>query len=190
VIFTEMDPGTASVVFRNFQAVNGLTIPFIGTDDMIGNTMIQAIGGSVARQSLVNAEGGLFNSPAVGSFKAAVAASANGSAPGPNSSYGYDGIILAALAMVEANDTSGPAINAALPKITAAGGQAVYNYKQAVAALKAGKRITYVGASGPFYFNSYHNVFGPFIIVRVDPTGTTYETVTTLTANQLKNATR
>jgi ABC-type branched-subunit amino acid transport system substrate-binding protein len=186
VIFTEMDPGTASVVFRNFQAVNGLTIPFIGTDDMIGKTMIQAIGGSVARQSLVNAEGGLFDSPAVGYFKAAVSASANGSAPDPNSSYGYDGIILAALAMVEANNTSGPAINAALPKITAAGGQVVNNYEQAVAALKAGKRITYVGASGPFYFNDYHNVFGPFIIVRVDTTGTTYETV----ASQLKNATK
>ncbi|MHB1940761.1 MAG: ABC transporter substrate-binding protein [Candidatus Dormibacteria bacterium] len=189
VIFAEMDPGTAAVVFRNFESLGPLTTPFIGTDDMIGTTMIQAVGASVMRKVLVDAEGGLYNSPAVGFFNAAVKVTAH-SAPDPNASYGYDGIILAALAMVEANSTNGPAINAALPKITAPGGYPVYNFKEGVAALKAGKRITYIGASGPFYFNKYHNVFGPFIIVRVNPAGTNYTTVTTLTATQLAKATK
>ena len=188
VIFAEMDPGTASAVFKDFEAVNGLHTPFIGTDDMIGSTMTSAIGLAVQRQWMTNVEGGLYSSPAVNVFNKAIAATANTAAL-PNSSYGYDGIILASLAMVEANSTSGTKINAAIPKITAPGGTVVYSYAEGVKALKAGKRITYVGASGPFYYNKYHNVFGPFIAVRVNAAGSSYDTLYTMTATALAKAT-
>ena len=188
VIFTEMDPGTASVIFKDFEGLGGLTIPFIGTDDMIGSSMTAAIGVAAQRKWMTNVEGGLYNSPAVGTFNKAISSTSH-TAPLPNSSYGYDGVVLAALAMVAANSTNGPAINAAVPKVTKPGGTIVYNFAQGAKDLKAGKRITYIGASGPFSFNKYHNVFGPFIAVRVDPNGVQYATQYTMTATQLEKTT-
>jgi hypothetical protein len=72
--------------------------------------------------------------------------------------------------------------------VTAAGGQPVYSYQQGLDALKAGKRITYIGASGPFTYNQYHNVFGPFIAVKASTSGT-YSTVATLSPADLEAAT-
>ena len=40
-----------------------------------------------------------------------------------------------------------------------------------MAALKAGTKINYDGASGPMDYNQYHNVFGPFDAVQVDLQG-------------------
>jgi neutral amino acid transport system substrate-binding protein len=188
VIFVEMDPGSASVVFKNFASINQLTTPFVGTDDMIGSSTIQAVGASTARRILVNLEGGTFNSPAETNFVAAVKASAN-AAPLPNASYGYDGIIIDALAMQEAKSTSGTAVTAAVPKVTAPGGTVVYDYATGLKLLKEGKRITYVGASGPYNYNKYKNIFGPFIAVRATGSGSNYETIASLSADQLQKAT-
>lgn len=187
-IFVEMDPGTAGVVFKDFAAAGYTGTPVVGTDDMIGSSTIQAIGVSTARQVLVNLEGGIFNSPAAGVFNTWVKKTAHGAAQ-PNASYGYDGMIIDALAMDLAKSTAGPAVIKAIPKVTDAGGQIVYSYAAGLKALRAGKRITYVGASGPYNYNKYHNIFGPFIAVRVDPNGSTYSTVATFTPQQLEKAT-
>ena len=188
VIFVEMDPGTASVVFKDFASLGKLTTPFVGTDDMIGSSTIQAVGAATARQILVNLEGGTVDSPAATAFTQAVKSTANAT-PLPNASYGYDGIILNALAMQKANSTDGPAVVAAMPQITAPGGTVVYDYATGLKMLQQGKRITYIGASGPYYYNKYNNVFGPFIAVRVNAAGSDYETIATLNADQLRKAT-
>jgi branched-chain amino acid transport system substrate-binding protein len=188
VIFTEMDPGTAAVVFKNFTAIGKLTTPFVGTDDMIGSSTIQAVGATNSRAVLVNLEGGLFESPAAAAYTAAVKAE-SGKEPLPNSSYGYDGIIVDALAMQQAQSTDGAKVIAAVPLVTNTGGTVVYDYPSALKLLKAGKRITYVGASGPYNYNAFHNVFGPFIAVRATGTGSGYETVATIPADQLAAAT-
>lgn len=188
VIFTEMDPGTAAVVFKNFTSIGQLNTPFVGTDDMIGSSTIQAVGAANSRKVLINLEGGLFKSPAADAFAAAVKASANKD-PLPNASYGYDGIIVDALAMEQAKSTDGAKVIAAVPLVTDPGGTVVYDYPSALKLLQAGKRITYVGASGPYNYNKFHNVFGPFIAVRATGTASTYETVATITADQLAAAT-
>jgi branched-chain amino acid transport system substrate-binding protein len=188
VIFVEMDPGTASVVFKNFESINKLTTPFVGTDDMIGSSTIQAVGAATSHRILVNLEGGTFDSPAAKAFTAAVQASAKAAAL-PNSSYGYDGIIIDALAMQEAQSTDGTAVIAAIPKVTAPGGTVVYDYPTALKLLKEGKRITYVGASGPYDYNNYHNVFGPFIAVQATGVGDNYQTIATINASDLQKAT-
>jgi hypothetical protein len=100
----------------------------------------------------------------------------------------YDGVIIAALAQDAAHAVTGAKVNAEIPKITAPGGELVYSYAQGKAALAAGKHITYIGASGPFYFNQYHNVFGPFVVVKATASGN-YQTVFTISANDLKSAT-
>ena len=111
----------------------------------------------------------------------------SGQAPQANAEFGYDGIIITALAMDESHSTKGVTYNAAIQKVTAQGGTPVYSYSQGLAALKAGKKITYVGASGPFYYNANHNVYGPFVCVRPTPSGT-YQNLTTFSALQLKAA--
>jgi len=89
--------------------------------------------------------------------------------------------------MQESKATSGTAFNAAISKVTAQGGTPVYSYSQGLAALKAGKKITYVGASGPFYYNANHNVYGPFVCVQPSVSGT-YKTLKTFSVLQLKSA--
>jgi hypothetical protein len=79
-------------------------------------------------------------------------------------------------------------INKAIPLVTKTGGTPVYNFADGLKLLKAGKRISYVGASGPFDYTPQHNVYGPFIAVKVDPSGT-YQTVLSLTPEALKAAT-
>lgn len=85
--------------------------------------------------------------------------------------------------------TTRKALNEGIMQVTAAGGTKVYSYAEGVAALKAGKRITYIGASGPFYYNANHNVFGPFIAVRAGQDGTSYETVASLSPEELAGVT-
>jgi hypothetical protein len=156
---------------------------------MIGSAMLKAIGLSTAQKIMTNLEGGLFNSPASGAFISAVKKSAGGAAPEANANYAYDGIVISALAMDMAKSTSGADYNADIQKVTATGGTKVYNYADGLAALKAGKRITYIGASGPFYFNANHNVFGPFVAVQPDASGK-YNTVSTITPTQILQASK
>lgn len=186
VILTETDPPTMSVIVRELQNLGAPNIPVIGTDTMIGSDMIKAVGAPTLHRIMTNCEAGLFSSPATGIFTSQVKAT-SGQAPQANSEFGYDGVIIAALAMDQSHATSGPAFNAAIQKVTAQGGTPVYSYSQGLAAIKAGKRISYTGASGPFYYNTNHNVYGPFVCVRPSTTGS-YATIGTFSALQLKAA--
>jgi ABC-type branched-subunit amino acid transport system substrate-binding protein len=186
VILTETDPPTMSVIVRELQSLGAPDIPVIGTDTMIGSDMIKAVGAATLHRIMTNCEAGLFSSPATGIFTAAVKKT-SGQAPQANAEFGYDGVIITALAMDESHSTKGATFNAAVQKVTAQGGTPVYSYSQGLAALKAGKKITYVGASGPFYYNSNHNVYGPFVCVRPSISGS-YQNLTTFSALQLKAA--
>lgn len=186
VILTETDPPTMSVIVREMQSLGAPDIPVIGTDTMIGSDMIKAVGAATLHRVMTNCEAGLYSSPATTIFSTLVKKT-SGQAPQANSEFGYDGVIIAALAMDESHATSGPAFNSAIQKVTAQGGTQVYSYAQGLAALKAGKRITYIGASGPFYYNTHHNVYGPFDCVQPGLTGS-YKTIGSFSALQLKSA--
>jgi ABC-type branched-subunit amino acid transport system substrate-binding protein len=186
VILTETDPPTMSVIVRELQSLGAPDIPVIGTDTMIGSDMIKAVGATTLHRIMTNCEAGLFSSPATAIFTAAVKKT-SGQAPQANAEFGYDGVIITALAMDESHSTTGATFNAAIQKVTAQGGTPVYSYSQGLAALKAGKKITYVGASGPFYYNSNHNVYGPFVCVRPSLSGA-YQNLATFSALQLKAA--
>jgi branched-chain amino acid transport system substrate-binding protein len=189
VILVEMDAPTAGVVMHEMNSQNGLKVPLVGTDEDIGSDFVKAVGADLARKSLVSLEGGTYKSPAAGVFTKAIQKTAH-AAPLANAEYTYDGIIIAALAMDAAKSTTAAALNAGILKVTKPGGKKVYSYAQGVAALKAHKRITYIGASGPFYYNKYHNVFGPFIAVKVAGNGASYKTVATFSPTELAKATR
>jgi branched-chain amino acid transport system substrate-binding protein len=67
----------------------------------------------------------------------------------------YDGVIALALAMDKAGSIDPKTFVADIPKVTTpgAGVTEVTTYADGVAALKAGKQVDYVGASGAMVFN-------------------------------------
>jgi branched-chain amino acid transport system substrate-binding protein len=75
---------------------------------------------------------------------------------------GYDGAFALALAIQHAGATDRARISASLRAITAPGGTVIRpgQWREAVAALAAGQRITYVGASGPIEFDAAGDVPG------------------------------
>ena len=58
-----------------------------------------------------------------------------------------------------------------------------------MAALKAGTKIRYDGASGPYDYNDQHNIFGAFDVVQADADTGKLVTIQTLSADELKAAT-
>jgi len=85
----------------------------------------------------------------------------------------YDGLIVMALAATAAKSTTPAVWNSFIPAVSTAGGGAVpvYSYAEGVAALHAGKKIDYVGATGLIVFNQYHNSTGGFEIAGWQPDG-------------------
>ncbi len=190
-IMIELDNATAATVFSEMYSLNAFKIPVIGTDTTGTLDFAKAIGVKADSKVLVSVEGGTFASPASNVFNTAIKKSAH-AAPLGNSNYCYDGIIIGALAMAAEKGTSSNDVQKGIPVVTSAGAHKmlVYSFAQGVAALKKGKAIQYIGASGPFTYNKYHNVFGPFIAVRLGTDGKTYKTILTMTPAQLKVATK
>jgi len=64
--------------------------------------------------------------------------------------------------MVATHSTTPSVFNDAMPTVTnpGPGKTVVYTFPAGVAALKAGKKIQYIGATGVINFNQYHNSFG------------------------------
>ena len=80
----------------------------------------------------------------------------------PFTDNNYETYMILALAADASHSLNPTVINAWIPKITnpGAGKVTVYTYPAALAALKAGKQIRYVGPLGPITWNKYHNFWG------------------------------
>ena len=76
----------------------------------------------------------------------------------------YDGINLAALAMVMSGSTQGSKYKADILKIAEgqSGAVNVSNFAMGAKDLKAGKKIHYIGVGGTYQFDSFQTAFGPF----------------------------
>jgi ABC-type branched-subunit amino acid transport system substrate-binding protein len=98
----------------------------------------------------------------------------------------YDGVLLMALAATATKSTSPAVWNATIPSLTTAssGAEQVHSYAEGLAALKAGKKIDYVGATGVIAFNQWHNSGGGFEIGAYDSQGN-LNLVDQITAAQL-----
>jgi ABC-type branched-subunit amino acid transport system substrate-binding protein len=163
VIFTQTDAATAAVMFKNFKDLNGLTIPFVGTDVTGGDDYLKAITYPVAHDHLISVYGTSVSGAAADEFNKDFAAmfGANNQ-PLANANYAYDSVISQALAIDKANSIAGADINAALGTVSNPPGTQCYTYAACLALIKAGTKINYEGASGPLDYNKYHNTFGPY----------------------------
>ena len=163
VIFTQTDAATAAVMFRNFQELDNLAIPFVGTDVTGGTDYLNAITNPVANAHLISVYGTSVSGAAADEFNADFAAMFGATnQPLANANYAYDSVISQALAIDKANSITGSDINSALGTVSNPPGTQCFTYKTCLALIKAGTKINYDGASGPLDYNQFHNTFGPY----------------------------
>jgi branched-chain amino acid transport system substrate-binding protein len=182
--------GTADpTLFAEIKQLNhGQTIPIIATSAAISPPFYKAAAAAVGAgtfasnfhaDNLVTETSG----PAYGPFKAALL-SQQGKVPGtvgnfttylsaPGGVHLYDGINLAALAMLMSKSTNPSVYGPDIIKIGdgAPGATVCYSFDQCATALKAGKSIRYEGPGGPTAFDGYHDSTGLFQIDTYSPSG-------------------
>ena len=189
VIFTQTDAATAAVLFRNFQELDNLAIPFVGTDVTGGSDYLKAITNPVAHNHLISVYGTSVSGQATDEFNKDFAALVGANQqPLANANYAYDAVISQALAVDKANSISGTDINGAMLSVTTPPGTQCFTYAACLALIKAGTKINYDGASGPLDYNSFHNVFGPYAAFQQSLAGAQVQ-VQVLSAADLAKAT-
>ena len=202
VIFTEaLGPAEATFLSEVKQLNGGKMIPVIGTSATISpdwyKSVAAAIGASTLASSfhadnLVTETTGPAYAPfqqAIMSEKGKVGSTGNFDTylTAPGAVHLYDGINLAALAMVEAKSTSPSVYAPFIAKIGdgSAGAVVVYSFAQGIAALKQGKAIRYEGPGGPTNFDSFNDSTGIFQIDTYSGSGAVQVTGN-ITAAQLR----
>jgi branched-chain amino acid transport system substrate-binding protein len=190
VIFTQLDPQTAAVMFQNFKELNNLAIPIVGTDITSGNDYLKAITYPIAHSHLVSVYGTNATGAAADNFAAAFAAQNGANAqPIAGANYAYDAVISLALAMDKAGTTDGPAVIAAMKQVTNPPGTPCDTYKACLAGITANTKIKMDGSSGDLIFNTFNNVFGPYGAFQADATTGAESQVALLSASDLAAAT-
>ncbi|MCU1489811.1 MAG: Extracellular ligand-binding receptor [Acidimicrobiaceae bacterium] len=188
VVFTEaLGPTEAAFLSELKQENNGKVIPVIGTSATISPDWYKSVAAAIGSKTLVTsyAADNLVtetSGPAYSAFSKAIFAekgkvgntgsfSTYLSAPG--AVHLYDGINIAALAMLEAKSTVPSVYRSFIARVGdgVPGAETVYSFAQGAAALKAGKKIRYEGPGGPTSFDSYHDSTGIFQIDKYGATG-------------------
>jgi branched-chain amino acid transport system substrate-binding protein len=190
VIFTQLDPQTAAVMFQNFKELDNLAIPIVGTDVTSGDDYLKAITYPIAHDHLISVYGTNATGAAADNFAKAFAAQNGANAqPIAGANYAYDAVLSLALAMDKAGTTDGPAVIAAMKQVTNPPGTACDTYADCLKGIKAGTKIKMDGASGDLVFNQFNNVFGPYGAFQADASSGAETQVQLLSASDLAAAT-
>jgi branched-chain amino acid transport system substrate-binding protein len=188
VIFTEALGQTDATFLSEVKQLNGgKMIPVIGTSADISPDWYKSVAAAVGASTLAtsfHADNLVTETsgPAYTPFQAAIMSEQGkvGSTgdfstylTAPGAVHLYDGINLAALAMIEAKSTVPSVYAPYIEKIGdgTAGAEVVYSFAQGVAALNQGKAIRYEGPGGPTSFDSFHDSTGIFQVDAYDTTG-------------------
>ena len=188
VIFTEaLGPTDATFLSEVKQLNGGKMIPVIGTSADISPDWYKSVAAAVGAATLAtsfHADNLVTETsgPAYTPFQAAIMSEQGkvGSSgdfstylTAPGAVHLYDGINLAALAMVEAKSTVPSVYAPYIEKIGdgTAGATVVYSFAQGLAALNQGKAIRYEGPGGPTSFDAFHDSTGIFQIDAYNTTG-------------------
>lgn len=184
-IFMQTDPQTASTFFADVRQLGHMNVPFILTDAGADVNMAKAMGLADASKLMTGMNGSPPAGPAWQYYVAQYQKVWGTNQPVTLSQNTYDSVVIACLAMTAANSTDPTVWINDVTKVAEGNGEVVTNYKDGVAALKAGKQINYNGASGLDDYNQYHNVAGAWDIVQWDATGTTMNTVATVSEQEI-----
>jgi ABC-type branched-subunit amino acid transport system substrate-binding protein len=191
VIFTQEDPPTAAVLFREFKQLGGQAIPWVGTDVTSGSDYLKAIGLQTAHSVLTSVYGTSVSGQASSAFLQLfnkLYPSQTSAGPLANANYAYDSVISLALADEYAKTTDGTSVAHDMTKVTDPPGTACFTFSSCLKLLKAGTKINYEGASGSLDFNHFNNTFGSYGAFQASPAGIEQQ-VTVMTAAALAKAT-
>jgi len=202
-IMTEALGAADPTLFSEIKQLNGgKIIPIIGTSAAISPAFFKAsaaaVGGS-AFASTFHADNlvVLSSGPAYQAFSKALL-SQQGKVPGatgnfttylsaPGGVHLYDGMNLAALAMIMSKSTNPSVYGPDIVKIGdgVPGATVCSSFAQCAPLVKAGKAVKYVGPGGPTSFDSFHDSTGIFQIDTYTPSGQV-KTVGTISPAQLR----
>jgi branched-chain amino acid transport system substrate-binding protein len=187
VILTEaLGPPEAAFLSEVKQLNGGKLPPVIGTSATISPDWFKSVSAAVGANAFSNfwadnlvteTSGPAFQafSKAIFAEKGKVGQTGDFSTylTAPGAVHLYDGINLAALAMIQCKSTNPTAFKTCIEKIGdgVPGAVTVYSFAQGAAALKAGKAIRYVGPGGPTSFDAYHDSTGIFQVDTYSPQG-------------------
>jgi ABC-type branched-subunit amino acid transport system substrate-binding protein len=185
VIFTEASPQADATILAELQQLNGgHLIPVVGSNATVEPSWFSAVGAAIGKPALSKYYAGAepyaaASGPAWQVYNKYLLATA--SVPKPASQWSadsfsmvdYDGFVVMALAATAAKSTSPAVWNAYIPAVTTAssGAVVVHSYADGVAALNAGKKIDYVGATGIIAWSQWHNSTGSYELTGYQPNG-------------------
>ena len=190
VLVGEMDPQTASTFLTDLKQLNhGKLLPLVesdaGASSDFYNTVAKAIGKAAASQYIsALMVAGSLNSPGYKSFLQAFGATYPKAQPEEFNTNGFDAVIITALAMTEAHSSIPSIWRKDILSLTNGNGPVVGTYAAGLAAIKKGEHPHYVGASGPIFFNKYHNSSGNFWVIKFSGNAVFHE-IRELTPTQL-----
>jgi ABC-type branched-subunit amino acid transport system substrate-binding protein len=183
-LISEMDPQSSTTFLSEYQQANGGQLPtFIGTQLTSSGDWITSVLASIGPASFQRSVKSIvpyvsLAGPGYDLYKTTLLGlGTQVQNPGrllsnPYAIGDFDSVVIMALAMVAANSTSPPVYNSFISKVTdqSPGARVVHDYADGLAALKAGKTIQYVGASGALVFNQFHSAGRAFAYEDYDPT--------------------
>jgi len=137
---------------------------FVFTDGMKAPEIIKAIGAQYLNGSIGTAPEAIADSPTAATFKKAYEAKFGELPPKPFIDTAYDATFILALAIQKAGGTESGKVRDAMRAVAGPPGVKIGpgQWKEAVAAIAAGKDIDYVGASGSQDFDAKGDVPGTF----------------------------
>jgi branched-chain amino acid transport system substrate-binding protein len=199
VILTGSDGATAATFYGEMTQLGHL-VPVIPDESRENSTYINPVSKAIGASAFDKyftfvAAGNPPVNPATASLYHAIhAVSSQLAKPlsqwqaNPFTDNNFDTYIIMALAATAAHSFNGAAVNSWIPRITdpGKGKTTVYTYAQGVAALKAGKKIRYVGALGPLTWSKYHNFWGSEAVQKDTPRGL-LKTVAVIPASKIQS---
>ncbi len=159
----------ATIVLRDWFSLGG-TQNVVLHNTMRSMDIIKGVGERFLSKA-VGIDNGQASGPPADAFAKAFTAAYNRPAVGPGLHTMYDAAAVTMLAMQAAPVAGGPALRDALRAVQdPAGlevGPGIEEFKKGLEALKAGKKIRYVGATGAFRFDKNGDVTGPMLIRKI-----------------------
>lgn len=183
-----MDSDTAGVLFGEIKQQGFESTPFVATNIFYSKSFFDALGAPVASGQLYI----LNSSPTGGQGATALLQDMKqyyGLDTPPNGfEYTYDGVMAWAIGADLAGTWTWPKVEQGiLDATTHANNQVCADYASCYAAIKAGKAIKFEGSASSVTFNQYHNVYGPFAVLKFNADGST-QTLATYSAQDIQSA--
>lgn len=158
-------PGDGTTIARTWIQQGGAP-RFLLNDGMNSADFITGVGARFLNDAF-GTSSGTVRTPSTEHFGRVYAAMSGGfDANAPAADRAYDAAAILGLAIAQAGRAEPAAIRDAIRRVTAPGGEVIHagpdGFRTALAALRAGRAIRYVGVIGPVEFDANGDITGPF----------------------------